>query len=34
MMETAWTFSVIFIAIFVVLFVFAVMWLTSHHHPQ
>ncbi len=33
MVDTTWTFMVIFIAIFVVLVVFAVMWLTSHHQP-
>lgn len=31
MVDTAWTFTVVFMAIFVVLVAFAVMWLTSHH---
>jgi len=32
MVDTAWTFTVLFGAIFVVLFVFAAMWLMSHNH--
>jgi len=31
MVETAWTFTVLFITIFVVLIAFAVMWLMSQH---
>jgi hypothetical protein len=33
MVDTAWTFTVVFIAIFAVLLAFGVMWLASHHHP-
>jgi uncharacterized protein YggT (Ycf19 family) len=32
MVDTAWTFTVVFIAIFAVLVVFAAMWFTSHRH--
>jgi hypothetical protein len=31
MVDTAWTFTVIFFAIFAVLFVFAVLWLKTPH---
>jgi hypothetical protein len=32
MVDTAWTFTVVFIALFAVLFVFAAIWLRSHMH--
>ena len=31
MVDTAWTFTVLFMVIFVVLVVFAVLWLMSQH---
>ena len=32
MVDTAWTFTVIFVTIFAVLIVFAAIWLRSHLH--
>jgi hypothetical protein len=32
MIETGWTFAVIFIMIFAVLVVFAALWLLEHRH--
>jgi hypothetical protein len=32
MVDTAWTFTVVFIAIFAVLIVFGGLWLNSHRH--